>query len=258
MTGRTAWVRRAGVSTEAPVTDDGAVLLGGEPVAEQELHWRVPPHGMVIGAALNLRAQLARLDAAFHDRPYLQPPRTPVLFIKPENTLNAHRGPVPLPPGVDVIQPGAALAVIIGRCARRVAAADAAGCIKGYALFNDFSLPEADYFRPPVAAKCFDGAGALGPYRVDAARMAAPEQLELRTFVNGSLRQRVSLADLAWTIPALIESVTGFMTLSEDDILFTGLPDGRIDVRAGDEVAVEADGLGRLVNRVIAAGALPS
>lgn len=253
MTGRTAWVRRAGVSTEAQVADDGAVLLDEERVPEQDLYWRTPPHGMVIGVALNLRAQLARLDAAFHDQPYLQPPRTPVLFLKPENTLNAHRAPVPMPPDTDVIQPGAALAVVIGRRAQRVTAADAMTYVKGYTLCNDFSLPETGFFRPPIAAKCFDGSGALGPFRVDAARLPAPEQLELRMFVNGTLRQRTSLVELAWSIPALIESITGFMTLNEDDILFTGLPDERIDVGTGDEVAVEADGLGRLVNRVIAA-----
>lgn len=257
MTGRTAWVRRAGVSTEAAVDDDGNVLLGGERVPAQDLYWRAPPHGMLIGCALNLKSQLARLDRTFRDQPYVTPPRTPVLFIKPENTVNPHRGPVALPPDSAVIQPGAALGIVMGRRATRVAAAEAMGCVKGYTLVNDFALPEQSFFRPPVAAKCFDGAGAIGPYRVDAARLPAPAQLELRTFVNGALCGRTSLAELAWGIPALIEFVTGFMTLSEDDILFTGLPDRRVDVGAGDEVAVEADGLGRLVNRVIAAGAVP-
>lgn len=258
MTGRTAWVRRAGISTEAPVGDDGTVLLGDERVPEQELYWRAPPHGMVIGVALNLRAQLARLDAAFHEPPYLQPPRTPVLFMKPENTINAHRAPVPMPPDTDVIQPGSALGIVIGRRASRVSAGDALTCVKGYTLFNDFSLPETSFFRPPIATRCFDGSGALGPFIVDAARVPAPEQLELRTVVNGTLRQRTALADLAWNIPALIEFVTGFMTLSENDVLFTGLPDTRVDVRAGDEVAVEADGFGRLLNRVIPAVGTPA
>lgn len=256
MSGRTAWVRRAGISTDAAVDDDGAVLLDGERVAEHDLYWRAPPHGMVIGCALNLESQLARFDGVFRAQPYVEPPRTPVLFIKPENTINAHRGPVPLPPGAAVIQPGAALGIVFGRRASRVTAADAMKFVKGYTLVNDFSLPEDSFFRPPVVTKCFDGAGALGPYRVDAARIPAPEKLELRTFVNGALRQRTALAGLAWSIPALIESVTGFMTLNDDDILFTGLPDTRVDAGAGDEVAVEADGLGRLVNRIIVAGAV--
>lgn len=254
MTGRDAWIRRAGVSAQVQVAADGAVLLAGERIPEQDVLWQVPPHGMVIGVALNLRAQLQRLDAQFHAQPYINPPQTPVLFIKPENTLNAHRAPVPMPPDASVIQPGAALGVIIGRRARRVPAGDAMSFIKGYTLCNDFSLPETGYFRPPVRSKCFDGSGCLGPVRVTPALLPQPHALELRTFVNGALRQRVSLTDLAWDIPALIEFITGFMTLNDNDIIVTGLPDERVDVGPGDEVAVEAVGLGRLCNRVIAAG----
>lgn len=254
MTGRDAWIRRAGVSAQVQVAADGAVLHAGERIPEQEVLWQVPPHGMVIGVALNLRAQLKRLDVQFHAQPYINPPQTPVLFIKPENTLNAHRAPVPMPPGAGVIQPGAALGVIIGRRAQRVMARDAMTFIKGYTLVNDFSLPETSWFRPPIASKCFDGSGCLGPLHVAAASVPDPGALELRTFINGKLRQRVSLADLAWGIPALIEFVTGFMSLDANDVLFTGLPDDRVDAHPGDEVAVECDGLGRLCNRILPAG----
>lgn len=245
-------MRRAGVTAHAEVADDGCVLLGDERIPEQELRWQAPPHGKVIGVALNLRAQLRRLDPVFHEKPYVKPPETPVLFIKPENTINPHRVPVALPPDTDVIQPGAALAVFIGTESRRVPAAQAMSRVKSYALFNDFSLPETSWFRPPVRTKCFDGSGCLGPMRVAAARVPAPESLELRTFVNGSLRQRTALSDLVWSVAALIEFITGFMTLAEHDVIFTGLPDERIDVRPGDEVSVEADGLGRLTNPVVA------
>jgi 5-oxopent-3-ene-1,2,5-tricarboxylate decarboxylase/2-hydroxyhepta-2,4-diene-1,7-dioate isomerase len=252
VTGRDAWIRRAGVSAQVQVAADGAVLHAGERIPEQDVLWQVPPHGMVIGVALNLRAQLKRLDAQFHAQPYINPPQTPVLFIKPENTLNAHRAPVPMPPDASVIQPGAALGVIIGRRARRVPAGDAMSFIKGYMLFNDYSLPETSWFRPPIANKCFDGSGCLGPARVATELLPEPHALELRTFVNGAQRQHVSLTDLAWDIPALLEFITGFMTLNDNDIIVTGLPDERVDVGPGDEVAVEADGLGRLCNRVIA------
>ena len=254
MNGRDAWIRRAGVSAQVQVAADGTVLHAGARIPEQDVLWQVPPHGMVIGVALNLRAQLQRLDVQFHAQPYLNPPQTPVLFIKPENTLNAHRVPVPMPPDAGVIQPGAALGIVIGRRARRVPARDAMSFIKGYTLCNDFSLPETGYFRPPVRSKCFDGSGCLGPVRVTSALLPEPQALELRTFVNGILRQRVSLTDLAWNIPALMEFITGFMTLDDNDTIFTGLPDERVDVGPGDEVAVEAKGLGRLCNRVIAAG----
>jgi 5-oxopent-3-ene-1,2,5-tricarboxylate decarboxylase/2-hydroxyhepta-2,4-diene-1,7-dioate isomerase len=212
---------------------------------------RTIAHGTVIGVALNHRRQLARMEALLHEPPYGVPPRTPVLFIKPENTLNDHGGLVPVPAGAAFIQPGPSLAVVIGSMARRVDRKSAMDFVKGYTLFNDFSLPEADYFRPPIRTKCFDGSGVLGSVLVSRVELPDPDDVTLRLSVNGELRQEFSTGDLVRGTAELLAAISSFLTLRENDVIATGFPPERIDVRAGDRVTIAADDIGSLENRVV-------
>jgi len=75
--------------------------------------------------------------------------------------------------------------------------------------------------------------------------------LALRTYVNGELKQEGSTKDMVFDIPFLIEYLSSFMTLDENDIILTGTPKGTVDVVPGDEVAAEIEGLGRLVNTIV-------
>ena len=196
---------------------------------------------MVIGVALNFASEISGLA---------DPPKAPVLYIKPENTLTSHLASVLHPDGVAAIQPGPSLAVVMARRARRVARSDAFEYVKGYTLFNDFSLRESSHFRPPVRTKCFDSFGPLGPAVVSRDKVTDPHDVTLRCLVNGELRQEGTTRDLVWKIPELIELVTSFMTLEEDDAIATGVPPGRVDVVAGDLVRVEAVGL-ELTNSIV-------
>jgi 5-oxopent-3-ene-1,2,5-tricarboxylate decarboxylase/2-hydroxyhepta-2,4-diene-1,7-dioate isomerase len=198
----------------------------------------------VIGVSLNFRSHLEQLR-------FDEPPKTPVLFLKPENCITGHLSPVPHPAGVQALQPGPSLAVVIGETARRVRAENALSIVKGYTLFNDFSLPEASYFRPPVRTKCFDSSGPLGPVVVGRDDLPEPHDVTLECRVNGELRQKGNTRDLVWRIPELLESITSFMTLHENDVIATGFPPGRVDVRAGDTVTVAADGIGELTNTLV-------
>jgi len=81
-----------------------------------------------------------------------------------------------------------------------------------------------------------------------------PHGLSLRTFVNGALKQQGHTRDLIDDVPALIEYLSGFMTLSPGDIILTGTPEGVSNVVPGDEVVCEIDGLGRLVNIIVSEG----
>ena len=65
---------------------------------------------------------------------------------------------------------------------------------------------------------------------------------------TGTLRQRGNTRDLITDVPALIEYLSGFMTLAAGDVILTGTPQGTVNVDAGDEIVCEIDGLGRLVN----------
>ena len=208
--------------------------------------------GTLFGIALNYKGLLDSRLGEFQHPPYQKPPVKPVLFIKTPNTRNQHSGPVVFPASVERLQPGPALGVVIGKIASRVSEADAMSHVAGYTIVNEFSLPEDSYYRPAVKAKCRDGFCPIGPALIEASQVPDPNVLTLRLYVNGEVRQENTTANWVRTIPQLIAELSEFMTLNEGDVLITGTPEGRVDVKPGDLVEVEITGLGKLANTVIA------
>jgi len=208
--------------------------------------------GTLFGVALNYKGLLESRLEEFNQPPYQKPPVKPVLFIKTPNTRNADGQPVVFPRGVDRLQPGPALGVVIGKRASRVSEADAMAHVAGYCIVNEFSLPEDSYYRPAVKAKCRDGFCPMGPELVEASQVADVNTLTLRLLVNGEVRQENTTANWVRTLPRLIAELSEFMTLDEGDVLITGTPEGRVDVKPGDTVVVEITGLGKLTNIVVA------
>lgn len=113
--------------------------------------------GTLFGVALNYKGLLDSRLPEFQQPPYQKPPVKPVLFIKTPNTRNEHDAPVLFPRGVERLQPGPALGVVIARDASRVKEEEAMAHVAGYVIVNEFSLPEDSYYRPAVKAKCRDG-----------------------------------------------------------------------------------------------------
>lgn len=205
----------------------------------------------VICVALNYISHMEEVEAAFKKAPYKKPPTTPVLFIKPRNTLTGHRCPVQYPDGVKAVQAGPSLAIVIGSKACRVSEEKAMEHVAGYTIFNDFSLPEESYFRPAITSKCFDSFGPLGPGLVPREAVEDPHDLQIRTFINGELKQEGHSDELIWSIPAIITFISSFKTLSPGEVIATGFPAGRADVNVGDEVVVEIDKVGLLANTLV-------
>ncbi|TFH79898.1 MULTISPECIES: fumarylacetoacetate hydrolase family protein [Pseudomonas] len=208
--------------------------------------------GTLFGVALNYQGLVDEHLAQFHETPYKQPPVKPVLFIKTPNTRNGHDQAVVHPGGDLRLQPGPALGVVIGKSASRVSEADALAHVAGYTIVNEFSLPENSYYRPAVKAKCRDGFCAIGPELVPRDQVANPNDLTLKLWVNGELRQQGSTAHFVRDVARLISEISEFMTLHAGDVLITGTPEGRVDVVPGDKVEVDISGLGRLVNHIVA------
>lgn len=208
--------------------------------------------GTLFGIALNYQGLLQQRLPEFNAAPYQKPPTKPVLFIKTPNTRNLHEGAVEFPEG-ERLQPGPALGVVIGTLASRVSQADALNHVAGYTIVNEFSLPEASYYRPAVKAKCRDGFCALGPALVPASDIADPQALTLTLRVNGEVVQENSTANQVRSVAQLIAELSEFMTLYPGDVLITGTPEGRVDVQPGDRVDVDITGLGRLTNTIVAA-----
>ncbi|VFT14423.1 putative 4-hydroxyphenylacetate degradation bifunctional isomerase [Pseudomonas aeruginosa] len=158
--------------------------------------------GTLFGVALNYKGLLDSRLPEFQQPPYQKPPVKPVLFIKTPNTRNEHDAPVLFPRGVERLQPGPALGVVIARDASRVKEEEAMAHVAGYVIVNEFSLPEDSYYRPAVKAKCRDGFCPFGPQLVPTQEIADPHALELKLYVNGELRQRNNTANLVRDIPA--------------------------------------------------------
>lgn len=204
----------------------------------------VVPHNM-IGLALNYADHAEELG--------LEKPKEPVLFIKSNSTLVGHKAPVYYPDGATYMHYENELAVVIGKSGRNIKFAHAFDYVSGYTIINDVTVRDFvnNFYRPPVRAKGHDTFGPMGPYFVDKEDISDVKHLELRTYVNGTLRQQGNTRDLIYTIPELIEFISSFMTLQAGDMILTGTPKGISHVNPGDTMRLEIDGLGVLENPIL-------
>lgn len=200
--------------------------------------------GRVYGTLLNHRSALQLIGAAADAPPYKAAPQAPVLFIKPRNTLTT--GPVAIPTDVTELEIGACLGVVIGRTACAVSQAKALDFVAGYLIVNDVSVPHDVYYRPSIRFKARDGFCPMGPAVVPRAAVSNPNNLQIKVFVDGELRQSASTADLVRPVARLLADVTDFMTLSPGDVLAVGAAAPAPRVHAGQTVAIEIDSVGRL------------
>lgn len=232
---------------EVAIERGEVVTAGGARYAEADVTWLPPVEaGTILALALNYGDHASELSLAR--------PEQPALFPKFRNALLGHLGNIVRPHGCAYMHYENELAVIIGRSARRVGAENALDYVKGYTIFNDLVVRDfvIDHFRPPVKPKNFDTFGPIGPWWVDAEDIPDPQNLGLKTFVNGELRQQGNTRDMLFKIAEIIEYVSEFMTLQENDVLCTGTPQGISHVHVGDTIRCEIEGIGALENTVVA------
>ncbi|AMA73862.1 MULTISPECIES: fumarylacetoacetate hydrolase family protein [Aneurinibacillus] len=228
---------------------DGEVIIdqAGKEYSMESVQFWLPPltPNHMIGLALNYADHAEELG--------LEKPAEPVLFIKPNSSLVGHKAPVYYPNGATYMHYENELAVVIGRGGRNIKHAYAYDHVSGYTIINDVTVRDFvnNFYRPPVRAKGHDTFGPMGPYFVEKENVPDVENLELRTYVNGELRQRGNTKDLMYSIPDIIEFVSSFMTLEPGDVLLTGTPKGISHVSPGDTMRLEIDGLGSLENPVL-------
>ena len=230
-----------------PAGQEGLLRLAdGRVLREDEALWLPPVQpGTIFALGLNY-ADHAR-ELAF------KAPEQPLVFLKGPNALVGHRALTPRPAEAEYMHYERELAVVIGRQARNVARGQAYDYVAGYTVANDYAIRDylENYYRPNLRVKNRDACTPLGPWLVDAADVADPMNLALRTLVNGRQTQAGNTRDMVFDIPWLIEYLSGIMTLSPGDIILTGTPEGLVNVQAGDEVVTEIEGIGRLVNTLI-------
>jgi len=187
-------------------------------------------------------------------------PEVPVVFTKHAGSVIGPHDPIPASrdPDQSVDYEGE-LAVVIGQGGRDIAPERAMSHVFGYTIINDVTARHAQRrHKQWFLGKSLDGFCPMGPVIVTRDELPDIAHAELRTFVNGELRQRARIADLIFDIPALIATISRFISLVPGDIIATGTPSGvgiGFDppkfLRAGDEVTIQIDGVGELRNPVV-------
>lgn len=182
----------------------------------------------------------------------LDVPDYPLLFHKLPNTFIGHKAKV-IQPQVDYMHYEGELVVVMGRACRNVSVEEALDYVHGYTIGNECTVRDfvGNYYRPPVKAKGFDTFGPMGPYLVTADEID-PTNVEIRTYVNGELKQQDNTKNLRHSVAELIAYITEFKTMQAGDIIYTGTPEGLSHVYPGDLMRVEIDGIGVLENEVVA------
>jgi 5-oxopent-3-ene-1,2,5-tricarboxylate decarboxylase / 2-hydroxyhepta-2,4-diene-1,7-dioate isomerase len=211
-----------------------------------------PIGGTVYGTLLNHADALAALGDQVYAAPYRAPPRAPILYIKPRNTLVGHREPVTVPGETPEVEIGATLGVVIGSTACRVAEAEALAYVAGYTVVNDISIPHASYYRPSLRFKCRDGFCPIGPAVVARKMVSDPNCLAIAVAIDGKMVQRTRTDRLVRPVARLLADVTEFMTLRPGDVLMVGVAAGAPRARAGQHVKITIEGVAELETPLVA------
>ncbi|MGH7524698.1 MAG: fumarylacetoacetate hydrolase family protein [Gemmatimonadales bacterium] len=175
-------------------------------------------------------------------------PREPLIFFKPPSSLIGDGDVIVMPSVSQRVEYEAELGVVIGKRARRIAAADAAGHIRGFTCANDVTCRDLQKTDGQWArAKGFDTFCAVGPVVVGDLDWRC---LEVIGRLNGAERQRAPTSDMIFGIPDVIAYISHVMTLEAGDLILTGTPEGVDQLHSGDVVEVEIPGIGILRNPV--------
>ena len=185
-------------------------------------------------------------------------PKHPMIFARFADSQTGHLQPIIRPHASEKLDFEGELAVVIGRKARHVKAAEALDYVAGYACYNDGSVRDwQKHTIQFIPGKNFPQTGGFGPWLVTPDEAGDPSQLSLMTRLNGTVVQEARTDDLIFPIPALIEYCSTFTELNPGDVIITGTTGGvgafrepPLWMKPGDVVEVEISGLGKLVNPV--------
>ena len=228
------------------VNDNNQVVTAsGEVLDAGSFTWLPPCEGKMFVLAINYADHAAELS--------FKAPDEPLVFLKNSNTLIGHEQNTYRPDNVDYMHYECELVVVIGKEAKNVSKEDAMSYVGGYTVGNDYAIRDylENYYRPNLRVKSRDTCTPIGPYIVDADQVQDPHNLVLRTYINGELKQEGNTKDLVFDIPHLISYLSEIMTLTPGDMIFTGTPEGLADVKPGDVVTTEVEGVGVLTNTII-------
>jgi 2-keto-4-pentenoate hydratase/2-oxohepta-3-ene-1,7-dioic acid hydratase in catechol pathway len=188
----------------------------------------------------------------------------PWFFVKTVvGTLAGHGQPIRLPWFSSMVDWEAELGVVIGRPARNISERDALKHVAGYTIVNDLSARDhvrregSPFVYDWIGQKCFDDAAPVGPWLTPASAIPDPQDLAIRLWVSGELRQSSNTSRMVHAVSEQIAYLSRHVTLQPGDLIATGTPAGvgmpRGEfLKPGDEVRIEIEELGTLANTMIA------
>lgn len=233
------------------IDGDRAVKTRGSalPLDRLKLAPPVTRPGKIIGIGLNYRDHAEEQNAKI--------PEEPRIFAKFATTLIGHNDQITWERSVtDQVDFEAELAVVIGKRIKNCPESAALEAVFGYACANDVSARDIQLEKGElVRGKSLDTFCPLGPWIVTPDEIPDPGTLAIRCRLNGTLMQEGTTRMLIFSVPALIAFLSRSFTLLPGDIILTGTPKGvgvfrnpPVFLKGGDEVAVEIEGIGSLVN----------
>lgn len=198
--------------------------------------------GKVVCLGRNYSEHIAELGNAVPDRP--------VIFIKPATSIIGAGEEIVIPDYSQDCHHEVELALLIGKWGKNISATEAMNHIAGYGVGIDLTLRDVQSELkkkglPWEVAKGFDTSCPLSDF-VAANQVVDPQQLGLKLWVNGELRQDGNSSQMIHRIPAILQEISRIFTLEEGDIILTGTPSGVGPLVSGDKVRAAIDQVGCL------------
>ncbi len=183
---------------------------------------------------------LARSYQKHADEMNTSVPREPVLFLKPASAVVFSGEHIVKPKQSTCLHHEVELGVVINKRCKHLEVQDAKDAIFGYVLALDITARDIQSEAkrkgwPWTIAKGFD---TFAPFStmISSSEVNNPDQLEMKLWVNDSLRQQGNTRDLIWPVDYIISYVSSMMTLEPGDVILTGTPEGVSEIKAGDRI----------------------
>jgi 2-keto-4-pentenoate hydratase/2-oxohepta-3-ene-1,7-dioic acid hydratase in catechol pathway len=208
--------------------------------------------GKIVGVGLNYRDHAAETGLAL--------PKEPTLFLKATSALCGPEDDLVMPREAKSVDWEVELGVVIGKAGVYIDEKAALDHVLGYCIGIDFSERDFQFNRggQGFKGKSADTFAPLGPVLATRDEIPDPQNLGLRLFVNGILKQNGNTRDMIFSVAQLVSYVSRFMSLQPGDVILTGTPAGvglghkpPSYLNVGDVVTAEIDGLGRQTHRVV-------
>ena len=245
--------------TEAVTLQDALQLTGSDapaiPLESLDLLAPVERPRKILGIGVNYAAHAAE-SVSFVDT---KSPQVQKWFNKQATSANAPYGQVHLPKVSDQLDYEVELVVVIGKHGRHVPPERAMEIVAGFCVGCDYSVRDwQKASQTMIMGKGFDTHAPFGPAIVTADEIQDLPSLELRSYVNGELRQTGHVRDMIHDIPAQIAHLTAAFTLEPGDLIFSGTPAGVGAaftppkwLKVGDRVRLEIDQVGMIENEIV-------